>query len=228
MERARKVVTPLHAGDAMPHMGADSSVWLLVAANVFALFAALHFDWTARSLMLVYWSQSVAIGFSYFLRILSLEKFSTENFYINKQPVQPTQGTKVQVAFFFAFHYGFFHFIYLMFLVVDVRNGPPELDIWFWLCAAAFFLNHFWSYRYNRDIDRMGTPNIGTLMFTPYLRIVPMHLTIIAGGLMTESGGALLLFGVLKTLADVGMHVAEHAQLRKTRTADGGAAARPN
>lgn len=223
LERARTSVTPLHAGDVVPGMGADSSVWFLLAANVLTLLAALHFDWTARSLMLVYWSQSVAIGFSYFLRILSLEKFSTENFYINKQPVQPTHGTKVQVALFFAFHYGFFHFIYFMFLVLDIRNGPPELDIWFWLCAAAFVANHFWSYRYNRDIDRMGTPNIGTLMFTPYLRIVPMHLTIILGGLFHEGAGTLLMFGALKTIADVGMHVAEHSQLRKVRSAGGAA-----
>ena len=34
----------------------------------------------------------------------------------------------------------------------------------------------------NRDLDRQGTPNIGTLMFTPYIRIVPMHITIILGG----------------------------------------------
>ena len=227
LERVRKSVTPLHAGDPVPRLSADSSVWSLLAANVLTLLAALHLDWSAQSLMLVYWAQSIAIGFSYFLRILALEKFSTENFTINDRPVEPTHGTKVQVAFFFAFHYGFFHFIYFMFLVVPPgSDASPELDAWFWLCAAAFVVNHFWSYRYNRDIDRMGTPNIGTLMFTPYLRIIPMHLTILAGGLMTESGGALLLFGVLKTFADVGMHAAEHSELRKTRNLAGTATPR--
>ena len=78
----------------------------------------------------------------------------------------------------------------------------------------AFALNHFWSYRYNRDVDRQGTPNIGTLMFTPYVRILPMHLTILTGGLL---GKGLLLFGGLKILADVVMHLIEHAQLQKVR-----------
>lgn len=88
---------------------------------------------------------------------------------------------------------------------------------WFWACTAVFAVNHLWSYRYNRDLDRQGTPNIGTLMFTPYLRIVPMHMTIIFGGLFVHAGAGLLLFGTLKTAADVAMHVAEHAQIKKIR-----------
>jgi hypothetical protein len=49
-------------------------------------------------------------------------------------------------------------------------------------------------------------------MFTPYVRIVPMHLTILLGATL-GSGKGLLLFGVLKTLADVVMHVIEHRRL---------------
>ncbi|MBM2830200.1 MAG: hypothetical protein HW411_990, partial [Gammaproteobacteria bacterium] len=40
---------------------------------------------------------------------------------------------------------------------------------------------------------------------------------IIFGGLMVSSGAGLLLFGMLKTLTDVGMHLVEHAQLKKVR-----------
>jgi hypothetical protein len=96
-------------------------------------------------------------------------------------------------------------------------KGAPLFDGWFWLCTAALAVNHYGSYRYNRDLDRQGTPNIGTLMFTPYLRVIPMHITILVGGLFADSGFALLLFGVLKTIADVGMHLIEHAQWRKVR-----------
>ena len=49
-------------------------------------------------------------------------------------------------------------------------------------------------------------------MFTPYLRIIPMHLTIILGA--TLGGGAgLIVFGILKTIADAIMHVIEHKRL---------------
>ena len=214
LKRAHQAVKPLQAGQPVPRLVFDTSIWSLIAANVATLIAAVIFDWTTNSLMLIYWVQSVIIGISYFLRILSLEKFSTENFEINHRHVDPTAKTKIQVALFFAGHYGFFHFIYYMFLVTDTHQ-PVLLDSAFWICAAAFAVNHYWSYRYNRDIDRQGTPNIGTLMFTPYIRILPMHFTIIIGSQFIDSAATLLLFGGLKTLADVGMHYAEHGQLQK-------------
>jgi hypothetical protein len=65
------------------------------------------------------------------------------------------------------------------------------------------------------DADLRGTPNIGTLMFVPYIRIIPMHLTIILG-VMLEDGLGLLLFGSLKTVADVAMHKVEHRMLQGT------------
>ena len=225
LERPRKIATPPAAGDAAPGWAEDGSVWSLVAANVLSLIVAYYQDWSTVSLMALYWGQSVIIGLANVLRMLALDRFSTENFTMNGQRVEPTTGTKIQVAFFFAIHYGFFHLVYLFFLVAFmVDSGSPGVitegnlfDPWFLVCVVAFALNHFWSYRYNRDVDRQGTPNIGTLMFTPYLRIVPMHLTIIFGGMFMNTGASLLLFGALKTLSDVGMHAVEHAQLKKVR-----------
>lgn len=218
LRHLRALGVPPVAGSPLPRIVLDGSVWSLVAANVLTLAIALCQQWGLGPLMLLYWGQSVVIGVSNVFRILALDKFSTENFRMNNRPVKPTAGTKVQVAAFFAIHYGLFHVVYFVFLFVDRRSGI-ELDLWFWACTAAFALNHLWSYRYNRDLDRKGTPNIGTLMFTPYLRIVPMHLTIILGGMAGGGTVALLLFGLLKTLADVGMHLVEHVQLQKVRGA---------
>jgi|CXWL01.1.fsa_nt_gi hypothetical protein len=56
------------------------------------------------------------------------------------------------------------------------------------------------------------------LMFLPYARILPMHLTILAGGAMTAAGtAAFLLFGGLKLFADALMHTVEHHVLGKGR-----------
>lgn len=164
--------------------------------------------------MLVYWMQSIVIGVSNVFRMLALDRFCTENFQINGRSVEATPATKRQVAAFFALHYGFFHAVYFVFLVVE--DGAAILDGWFALCALLFAANHFYSHRYNVEVDRRGTPNIGTLMFTPYLRIVPMHLTIILGG-MFGGGLGLLLFVTLKTIADAAMHLVEHGELRKQR-----------
>ncbi|MBI4006107.1 MAG: hypothetical protein HY356_05520 [Gammaproteobacteria bacterium] len=220
IKRAKQVITPPRSGDIAPEWAFDGSVWSLIIANVFTLTVALYEDWNTVSLMMLYWGQSVIIGIANVFRMLALDRFSTENFTMNGQQVDPTTSTKRQVAAFFAIHYGFFHAGYLVFLLGFLFNdsdGETLLVPWFFACIAVFAVNHLWSYRYNRDLDQRGTPNIGTLMFTPYLRIVPMHLTIIFGGLFVNSGFGLLLFGTLKTLADAGMHLVEHAQLKKIR-----------
>jgi hypothetical protein len=216
--RAQRLVVPPGAGDAAPPIALDGSVWALVGANAFALGVALWQGWGAAPLMLVYWCQNVAIGIANVLRILSLDRFSTENFTINNKPVQPTPAVKVQVALFFAVHYGGFHLGYLIF-IASGREGAAIEWRWVALCALVFALDHLWSFLYNVELDRRGTPNIGTFMFMPYLRIVPMHLTILLGGMLFHGTLALVLFCALKTAADVAMHLVEHAQLQKVRAA---------
>ncbi len=88
-------------------------------------------------------------------------------------------------------------------------SAPGALfDIGFLLCSPAFAFNHLFSYRYHRALDQAGT-----LMFTPYIRIVPMHLSIVLGESLAGSVN-ILLFGVLKTIADTLTHVVEHKRLR--------------
>jgi hypothetical protein len=197
----------------------DLSLWLLLASNGVTILLAVTQDWNVLPLMWVYWFQNIVIGFFHFLRIRQLKEFSTEGFSINGRPAQPTQETKNHVARFFLMHYGIFHLVYFIFLLVFSRTGMfssagedafSSADLKYVVFAALLFLgNHVFSYFYNRPRDT-GRPNIGTLMFYPYARIVPMHLTIILGAFL---GGGLLLFLLLKTLADLIMHVVEHRVL---------------
>ncbi len=215
LKRAGNVFAPLGAGDKAPPIQADGSIWLLAASNLVALAVAILSGWRLSDLMLVYWIQSVLIGVSYFFRILNLDRFSTENFRINDRSVDPTTATKRFTAFFFAVHYGLFHAVYLVFIVADAKGGSL-LDAGLVICSAVFIVNHYYSYRYNRNQDRMGTPNIGTLMFTPYLRIVPMHLTIVFGATQLLSTLGMLFFGSLKTVVDLAMHHVEHSRLKRS------------
>ncbi len=165
--------------------------------------------------MWIYWGQSVIIGVFNWRRILDLKQFSTENFRIGDKPVQATRQTQREVARFFLFHYGFFHLVYLVFLIVLATPVPGTPVLGIGLCILAFLIGHGFSYWHNRQRDRERTPNIGCVMFLPYGRIIPMHFTIIFGGFVgAESGGSLLLFLGLKTLADVMMHMMEHAERR--------------
>ncbi len=200
---------------------ADLSLWGLVASNLFSIVMAVVQGWDLGEVMWIFWAQSVVIGLVNFLRIISLKEFSTENFQINDRPVEPTEGTKFQTAIFFLIHYGFFHLIYMMFLwgqMPLLMENLPRLSFLL-LCALGFAGAHGFSFvhNFNRDF-RDSKPNIGALMFYPYLRIVPMHFTIIFGSMFTAAGAgnaALLLFMVLKTVADAGMHVSEHRLFRK-------------
>lgn len=195
----------------------DLSLWFLLFSNIVTIYFAVTENWNLSTIMWVYWFQSITIGFFNFIRILQLKEFSTEGFKINGQPAQPTQGTKIFTAFFFLFHYGFFHFGYMIFLLTGTftkvyGNAPNFIELkYILLTALLFFINHIFSYFYNRPKDTKKQ-NIGSLMFYPYARIIPMHLTIISG---SAFGDSLSLFLVLKTFADVIMHIVEHNVLRK-------------
>ena len=187
------------------------SVRSLIIANLIAVVLAIFEGWQLRELMFVYWAQSVIIGFFSFRRMLDLKSFSTDGVKQNGRAVQPTEKTKKSMAGFFAFHYGFFHFVYLIFLLTDY-DQPFQGSLFFLgLCVVVFFINHRFSYIQHRENDALRRPNIGTIMFFPYARIIPMHITIIIGGAMGHASlGAMLLFLTLKTLADVIMHKVEH------------------
>ena len=218
-QQVKQLVVPPKAGEPAPALHFDGSIWLLLAVNIAALGVAEWQGWSAGQLVLMYWVQSIAIGASYVLRIRSLEKFSTEGMVSDEGlRVQPTPETKALYLFGFIALYGLLHLGYLVF-VLGIPRTPLRLDLWFWLCTAAFALNHYWSYRYNRELDRRGAPHLETLVYTPFVRIAPMHLIFATGiAFVVDS---VLPFGVLKIAADVTMHVVEHQQLQKTREGDG-------
>ena len=198
----------------------DRAVLGILASNALTLGVALWQDWPLVLLLWPYWLQSVVIGYYARRRILALQRFSTEGFKMGGSEVEPNEATKRATANFFAIHYGFFHFGYLVFIAVVGAVGmfgrPPGAGDYglFALLGLAFWLTHRDSHRRNLAADVAGERNIGTLMFLPYARVFPMHLTIILGGLLGGGSLALLLFTVLKTAADVLMHVVEHRWLQ--------------
>ena len=195
----------------------DRSVLALIAANLLAIVIARATGMSLQQLMAVYWVQSVIIGISFYIRMRSLKRFSTDGFSANGQPVPTTESGRNRTAAFFAVHYGFFHAGYLVFLLVDRKDGGVGSLAGLALCALVFALNHGYSLKHNIRRDALGTPNLGTLMFLPYARIVPMHLLIILGGTMAATPAKFWLFIGLKVAADVLMHTVEHHVLGKTK-----------
>lgn len=140
--------------------------------------------------------------------------------------------TKAALGIFFCISYGIFHLIYAMFLLfffqmfnifgtgvaIQQANFLGILPI-----VGLFFVTHAFSYYYNYILENereMSPRGLQRLVSGTFNRIIPMHLTIIAGGwLMSFSGGffeavLLVFFLALKTIMDLAMHSREHRRLK--------------
>jgi hypothetical protein len=194
----------------------DRSALFLIFSNIVLIFFALYENWGILTVMFIYWCQSIIIGFFTFIKMITLKDFSTGG--VNNNTLPPTTSTKIFMSFFFLIHYGMFHFGYFVFLIggafftSELKLEPIDVSIL--LIMGVFFVNHLFSFLYNRKKDANKRPNIGKIMFFPYIRIIPMHLTIIIGYGFILAGGniqiVLLFFLLLKTFADVAMHSIEH------------------
>jgi hypothetical protein len=189
----------------------DPSALSLVVSNLFTVAIALLQRWELSAVMWIYWGQSVIIGLANFIRILHLREFSTKGMQVDGKPVEPTEKVKRQTAFFFMVHYGFFHLIYFLFLAGNFRF-PQQSLVSILLCVMFFLANHLFSLAHNLRADLARKPNIASVMFFPYARIIPLHLTIIFGSFLIRGTASLAFFLVLKTLADLIMHGVEHAR----------------
>ncbi len=180
-------------------------------------------------MMWIYLVQSVIIGFFNVLKMLKVA-FSSNS--------AITALFGLFFAGFFVMHYGGFHAGYAFFLFAfgsgamqGVISEAAILQVFpmyaILLGATVFFINHLFSFMFylketkNKENDMVDLSN---LMFAPYPRIIPMHLTIIFGGILIFAGlanVALIIFMVLKIWVDLKMHINEHkgffgAKLKKS------------
>ncbi len=192
-----------------------SAVPLLVA-NIITIILAFVLNWSVVDLMLLYVIQSIIIGFFNFLKMLL----------VSAKSGGISAGIGIFMSFFFLLHYNGFHAVYVFFIIgfafgaAIIGGTAPQLAVFsigFFIAVLAFFINHLLSFiRYSKKAINysFNISDVGKLMGRPYIRIIPMHLTIIFGGFFLFVGGfnfiVLLLFMVLKTIVDLKMHQNEH------------------
>lgn len=198
----------------------DFSIVGIVAGNALGLWFALTQDWPIMLLLWPYWAQSLIIGWFARRRILALQQFSTANLFVGSKPVEATPEVRDQIAFFLALHFGIFHAVYFGFLLAgslltDAAQGIGLRDLGLLaLLCLAFWIGQALDFRRVTAEDRSYTPSLGKLLLLPYPRVLPMHLIIICGAFIGGGPVVLTLFVLLKTAADVTMHVLEQRWLR--------------
>jgi hypothetical protein len=200
----------------MDYIKIDASTISLAAANIITIVLAIKNGWSLLVILWIYWLQSVTIGIFNFVRILTLKDFSTEDFLMNGKPLIASPASKYVTASFFAFHYGLFHFVYFIFLVIasfTAEKGVLSLSsLWLVIVSAAIFaVNHAFSFLSRFVRERKKKVNLGLAMAFPYVRIFPMHICIVFGFIVDTSVFGLVFFMTLKTLADIIAHQIEHA-----------------
>jgi hypothetical protein len=192
----------------------DRSAHALVAANVVAAASALWLGMTIYELLIVYWVQNCAVGISHFIRILSLKRY-TATAMMTDGRVVPVPLSKQAAAWVFLLTYGFANALYLVWISYQPWAGHSAgILLGQWLCGVVFALNHAYSLAHNIRRDSESTPDLRGLIVAPYVRIAPMHLVLLIGAI--PKGGTVIVaaFLLLKTLADVASHAAEHHMLR--------------
>jgi hypothetical protein len=224
--------------ESAPVRPKDRAVLAIAFSNLLAVAGVGVGDGGILMLLWPYFIQSVVIGIFARRRVLALRRFSTKGLEKNGRPVEATPEAPREAANSWGCVYLFFHFGYALFLTsftvggletgyLEGRTGsgvPTALYVgritvadaaWLLVVAASFVASHYASHREHLAADLKGSPSLSTLVTLPYLRIIPMHVTIIVALWLGDLGG-LLLFAGLKTVVDIAMHRVEHRMLQKS------------
>jgi len=221
------IITRVIPGDLLHNF----PVLSLIFANLVTIVLAILGNWDLATVMFIYWAQSIIIGIFSVISILSAD---TDAMRANLQkPIDERGGTdKITPGFarfylcimagFFSLHYGLFHWGYYTFIVESGIFGTVNFaDPGIWISCGLFFANHIYSHMTYRHKGPKDFRYVNEQFFTPYRRIIPMHLTIIFGSIVilalgifgiTSTLPVLVLFLLLKTWSDITAHLIKHEQ----------------
>ena len=193
----------------------DPLSWVSLGVDLLPILAVFAFGWSATPLVALYWLENLVIGAFTIFRMIGTAIAS----------VVSLAMALFMVPFFF-FHYGMFCFVHGVFLRLFAggEGGGDNLEpislirwalgtapemLWFVAAIAGVSLLYYVFDFLGRGEYRTSNPQLE--MFSPYGRIVTLHIAIILGAgveftLNEPLAGVLLLifirvaFGFLQTL----------------------------
>ncbi len=213
----------------------------LILANLIPLAGVLLFQWDILAILLLYWAESVIIGYLNVLKMLLCKTDSIHHGVLPQLARQPVpEGfsksiPKMSVSeskFFliplFILHYGMFCFAHLTAVVqifsdtgIGLGAGSSVVELWqpsFWIAVAGIAGSHLYSFFTNYiGGGENKRASLSLLMHRPYGRIIAMHLSIVFGaGLVMLLGSQLPMLLILiagKTVIDIRLHEKERGKL---------------
>ena len=188
----------------------NSSSAALIAGNLVPIIGVLFFEWQLFPLILLYWLENVVIGVFNAFKMLTC---SGSELFIQR----------IFMTLFFSVHYGMFCFGHGTF-VVDLFGGdldsiPAALQIisqnGLQLALVALVISHGFSFLQNFLMrGESKEMSVSEVMFSPYKRIIVLHVFIIFGGMALQAFGVtqtgLVILAIVKIVADLMAHKIEH------------------
>jgi hypothetical protein len=180
----------------------------LVVANLVPAFGVVFLGWDALGLVLLYWMENIVTGF-FTVWKMSLSRVGRGH-----------ERTRRFFIVFFMVHYGGFCAGHLVLACAALGHAafgegvfsvlPQYLTFGMFASLGMLLFEHGRSFYvgYVRPRKHLST-DVGSLMFTPYPRIVILHLVVIVGGIMADKyrhAGpqlAVLLLIPLKTVMEL-------------------------
>jgi len=181
----------------------DPSFWILLLVNLYCIYYFIKHPEGFSTIIWAYWIQSVMVGLFNFVDLLTVRNPDMSNTSRISNLMKKGSNSTGCSAFFFLFHYQFFHLVYGIFLLTQFK-GPIDffflLITWVIICFELTM-----TFIRNKQLQKTVSVNYGKLFMLPYLRIVPMHLTILAPAFLGWTPSTIFL--VLKMIADLIMYV---------------------
>ncbi|MFH1785401.1 MAG: DUF6498-containing protein [Candidatus Micrarchaeota archaeon] len=183
----------------------EISSGVLIAANLLTIILAIVLQYDFGVIVWAYLIESIIIGIFIIPKMILTGIRSQE---------AGTIITSLFLSGFFCIHYGGFHAAYLFFLTIipifDIGNFDELI-----LMSGILFTSHLFSFIHNINKEN----NLNSHFFSPYIRIIPMHITIILSGFIItifpnleamQKTAIVAIFMLLKTVADLDTHQKKH------------------
>jgi hypothetical protein len=192
---------------AEEYFGRDISLWSLILWNLLTIAWAVIARWSLGSLLMVYWCQSLILGFFWFLRIIILPDFYVPQQQEHLSMEEAFQDKATASAVFIAI-YAILH-VFAGFVLYQ-RLGPVRTG-GILIVAGIFFVSQ--CFTLSRTVTWIsGERPTSNIVLFPYIRVIPMFVPLIVmAATHTIETAPLIMFLLAKALADGIMHVVERS-----------------